>query len=202
MRGRDQLPLRIIDLLGGSVVAACAFGFVWFVAVGNDRTGSEIRKFTALIANAQRDAQSLQLAQAQQRATLEGHRLKLAERGQLPVKAPIEEYFRTLSALCARHHLRVIHDRPLPSRSYPGLLEQRYAYEVAGSTLDLVRFLKAIEDTDFWADVSYLTVAQGTGAGRARGSTSRGVSETSRATLTISMFSAAPPASSSTGEDA
>ncbi len=201
MRGSDQLPLRVIDLLGGSAVAACALGFVWFVAVGNDRTSTEIRKLTALIANAQRDAQSLQLAQAQQRATLEDRRVKLAERGQLPAKAPIEEYFRTLSALCSKHHLRVIHDNPLPSRSYPGLLEQRYAYEVAGSTLDLVRFLKAIEDTDFWADVSYLKVAQGKGAGRARGSTSRGISETSRATLTISVFSAAPPESASTDGD-
>jgi len=82
-----------------------------------------------------------------------------------------------------RHGLRIVKHHPLSARQYPDLLEQRYAYEVTGSLPDLVEFLKSIENTDFWADVSHLKVDRGKRRKDA-------VSDERNAALTISLFSA------------
>ncbi len=50
---------------------------------------------------------------------------------------------------------------------------------------DITRFLRAVEETGFWADISYLKVEQGPGP-------PRGESTQRIASLTISLFSALP----------
>ena len=64
-------------------------------------------------------------------------------------------------------NLRVIRQSPLPTQYYKGLTEQRFNYEVVGTCDALMAFLSAIEQTGFWADVSYISVgstATGTGS--------------------------------------
>jgi hypothetical protein len=78
----------------------------------------------------------------------------------------------------------VVRHNPLGPRSYPGLLEQRYAYEVIGTQPDLARFLRAIEDAEFWADISYLKIDGGKRQGGEP-------TDECDALLTISLFSAA-----------
>jgi hypothetical protein len=185
MRRYDRLSLGITDVLGGSIVAACLVGAGWLTLVRNNETTGEVDQLKQLIHAARRDARALRAAQEQQLVTLAEYQAELAETGRLPLVPPIEEYFQVLSRLASEHHLRVVQHKPLTSRAYPGMLEQRYAYEVAGATADLVRFLSSIEQTDFWADVSYLKVDRGTGAEEM--ATSARV-----AALTISVFSLSP----------
>ena len=106
--------------------------------------------------------------------------------GRLPTGTSVESYFQELSALALQNRLRVVRHNPLMARSYPGLLEQRFAYEVVGTLSDLAQFFKAIERTDFWADVSYLRIGDGRGSGRS------GQRAMRTAVLTISIFSATP----------
>jgi hypothetical protein len=141
---------------------------------------------TSLVQTAQRDLAELRLECDRQRKVLEARSTELAENGQLPEQTPVEEYFRRLSELASRHQLRVVRQNPLSPREYPGLLEQRFVYEMTGSFQDLVRFLHAIENTDFWADVSYLELGSGHAV--------KGCRPDERvATLTLSLYSARPP---------
>ncbi|MGB2984559.1 MAG: hypothetical protein WBE26_01640 [Phycisphaerae bacterium] len=184
MMGRSRrLSLQIIDMLGGCTVAACLLGFVWLTVVRGDQTAGELKALTRLIHTARQDVRAVRAARDRQRALLEDRQTALADRGHLPTQVPIEEYFQTLSTLASRHRLRVIQNNPLAERRYPGLLEQRYAYEVTGSLPDLVGFLQSIESTDFWADVSYLKVVRGVGPEEA-------VSDKRVALLTLSLFAA------------
>ena len=179
-----KLPLLLLDALGASLSAAGLLAALWMIFFHNEHAASELRDYTQMISSATQDLAALRSAGDRQRATLKERQAELATNGQLPVQISIEEYFQTLSRLAVQHHLRVVRHNPLPPRSYPGLLEQRYAYEVIGTMPDLARFFKAIEDADFWADISHLKID---------GSQPQGGEPTDQrtASLTISLFSAA-----------
>ncbi len=181
----------MIDLIGGCTVTACLLCFVWLIAIGADRTSDRIEQHRAVMHNARRQLTNARLERDRQRAIIETRQAQLARCGQLPKEAPVEEYFQTLANLATRHRLQVLRHHPLTSRSYPGLLERRYAYEVTGATPDLVLFFKAIEAADYWADVSYLKIDGGL---RATGTSVRrsGSAGSAKrvAQLTISVFSA------------
>ena len=172
---------RVIDLVGSVVVAALLAGGGWLAFVGGDETSAKVNELSEQIGATTHDIATLRAVQGRQEVLLAVSRRELAERGQLPVRAPIEEYFRTLSRLAADCGLEVKSQSPLPSRQYSGLLEQRFSYEVTGSTDGIMRFLAAIERTDYWADVSHLSVQRGTEAVAERA-----------ASLTLSLFSALP----------
>jgi hypothetical protein len=149
--------------------------------VHNHQARREVKRLAQVISEARQDRRALETARDQQRVMLERNEAELAERGHLPDRAPVETYFRTLSAMALEHNVRVVRYNPLATRQYTGLLERRYAYEVTGSLPDLVRFLQAIEDTEYWADVSYMKLERGVGTEE--------VAANSRvAVLTISLF--------------
>lgn len=183
MPDSSQWSLRVIDLLCGCALAVCLLGFVWLTVVREDGTKAEIKELNRFIREGRQDHRALQAALQKQRALLTKRRAELAETGELPAEMPVEQYFQTLSNMASDHRLRVVRHNPLPSRHYPGLLEQRYAYEVSGSFPAITRFLKSIEEADFWADVSYLKV-DGGGGSEAVARSERG------AVLTLSLFSA------------
>ena len=185
MRSRAKLPLHIIDAVGGCTAAACVIGFVYLTMVRNNSTATEIEDLTVSVQVAREDARVLAAARTRQSEVLADREAELAAGGRLPAETPTEEYFQTLSAMAARNRLQIIRNNPLPSRQYPGLLERRYEYEVTGATCDLVRFLKSIEESEFWADVSYLKVNRGTGP-------EHDVTDRRVAVVTLSLFSAAP----------
>ena len=182
-----KLPLLLLDVLGASMSAAGLLVALWVTIFHNEHATSELRDSTQMISSSTQDLAALRSAGDRQRATLKERQAELATSGQLPAQIPIEEYFQTLSRLAIQHRLRVVRHNPLGARSYPGLLEQRYAYEVIGTMPDLARFFKAIEDAErsrFWADISYLKID---GGNRQSGEPT----DERVAVLTISLFSAA-----------
>ncbi len=194
MRDSGQLFLRIIDLLCGCALALCLLGFIWLTVIRENHTKAEIGELNQFIREARKDHRVLQAASHKQSVLLTKRRSELAETDELPADMPVEQYFQTLSSIASDHRLRVVRQNPLPSRRYPGLLEQRYAYEVSGSFPALARFLKSIEDADFWADVSYLKIDRGGGP--------KDVARNERvAVLTLSLFSAPEPDGPDDGGD-
>ncbi len=180
-----KIPLFLIDAIGGAVVVACLATSFWLTATrvgGGERPTAEPKR---LIETARHDLASLVATRDRQQVLYDIRKEKLAESGQLPEQTPVEEYFQTLSRLAARNRLRVVSNSPLSPCKYPGLLEQRFAYEVTGSVPDLVHFFQAVETTDFWADISYMEVKSGLGA-------SGQLHDGRVARLTLSLFSALP----------
>ncbi len=195
MSRSTQLTLRLIDIAGTCAVAACALGFFWATLVRGDQTANEVKGLESLVRVARRDTLAARDFRDRQRAALAERQAALAKRGHLPEEVPIEQYFQALSTIASKHRLRVIRYNPLSPRQYPGLVEQRYAYEVNGSFPDLLGFLRSIEGTDFWADVSYLKVERG------RGPEVSAANERT-ALLTISLFAALPEDLESEGDGA
>jgi len=178
-------PLLLLDVFGATLSAAGLLLALWMTFFHGEHATTELSDLTQLISSATQNLSALRMAGDGQRATLKERQAELATSGQLPAQIPIEEYFQTLSRLAGRHNLRVVRHNPLGPRSYPGLLEQRYAYEVIGTMPDLARFFRAIEDAEFWADISYLKIDGGHGSGGEP-------TDDRNAVLTISLFSAAP----------
>ena len=176
-----------MDLLGGGLAAGCAALLIWFTVLRTDRTSVAIRDLTEDIRLGRQRLAMVRADLDEQRGVLQARREQLDATGELPLVAPIERYFQAVSGLAAEHSLKVLRHNPLASHSYPGLLERRFAYEVSGASLDVISFLKAVEESDFWADVSYLSIEQGP-----RDIASRNVPDRV-ARLTISVFSALPP---------
>jgi hypothetical protein len=184
----------VVDVLGGTVLALCLGAFLWLVLVQNERTTADLQRLTRELQTAEHDTAALQAMRVKHVAALAGFREGLAESGQLPTAAPVEGYFEALSEFAHRHRLRVVRHQPLSALRYPGLVEQRYVYEVTGGTAELVRFLRDIEAASYWADVSFLKIETTTRPdddGR----------QPRAASLTISLFSAAPiePSQGTTG---
>jgi hypothetical protein len=158
---------------------------VWLTWVQSDRTKSETKELASVIDKARHDLGRFQAERRKQRALLAARREELTRAGELPTQTPIEAYFQTLSRFASQHQLRVVRHKPLPPRTYPGLLERLFTYEVRGPMPNVLRFLKMIEEAEFWADVGYLSLDRGTGPQHA--------SSERVAALTISLFAARPP---------
>lgn len=88
-------------------------------------------------------------------------RVELSASGRLPDQSPQEVHLQILSNLAAQNYLTVTRQLPLAPREYPGLLEQRFAFEVTGSAADLGRFFHAVETSSSWTDVSFLKLDRG-----------------------------------------
>lgn len=176
----------MIDVLGVCLVGACAVVSTWLLFVRFQQTAEKLDGLNGQILAVREDQQSIDNATVRQVKDLARAEGELALRGQLPVNAPVEAYFETLATVARRHGLTVVRQSPVGSRRYPGLLEQRFQYEVAGPGAGVLAFIKAIEESEFWADVAYLRIQSGnptaTGGGTSR-----------VALLTISLFSALPP---------
>ena len=179
---RRPWSLQLVDAIGGAAVVACLLGFVWMTVLQDDAVRRDLDQVSRLTDRARKDHGTLTSELDRQRALLVEYRVLRSRIGQLPSEAPIEDYFQHLSVLAVRHHLRVVRQRPLASRRYPGLLEQRFLYEVMGSVIDLVAFLKSIENAEFWADVSHLKTERGPGGLTA-------ADHEIVAALTVSLFS-------------
>jgi outer membrane murein-binding lipoprotein Lpp len=183
MKTAAKLPMFLIDALGAAILGGCVLGCAYLVFMRGDQTALEINELTAQINTASRDLSAVRTARDVQRNILKQQQVEMGAGRQLPASIPLEEYFQALSRLAVQHHLRVVRQNPLSPREYPGLLEQRYAYEVSGSMPDMVRFFKSIEEADFWADIAFLKI-DGVEPGP-------GVASRDRlAILTLSLFSA------------
>ena len=189
MRQRAGIPMVVVDAAGGACVAACVAAFIWLTLVRPQSPATTIRTLSLSVAELRSELVGFKALRDQEQSLVAARKAELADRGHLPDKPPVEEYFQTFARLAARHGLQVRSQTPLHSRAYPGLLEQRYVCEVVGPVSGIVRFLRAIEDTDFWADVSYLKIENRSPQNNRRGSNAS-TSNAAFARLTISLFSA------------
>jgi len=181
-----------IDLAGAAVLAACAFAFIYLTFYQGGHTAAELGELKGLIKAAGGDLADAQAARERQRASLKSQQAELAAGGQLPTQVSLEAYFQRLSRLAQDHHIRVVRQNPLSSRQYPGLLEQRCAYEVMGSMPDLARFFSAVETEEAWADIGFLKITNAE-------SGPNGVDADRLASLTISLFTASKVDAAATG---
>lgn len=184
MNRERNWSIWLIDGAGLTVVVAIMTSAVWLFAIRGDQTRGQIRTLVRVTAAARSDLEVLRQERGAQARLLGRRQRELSTQGRLPTETSVESYFQELSALALQNGLRVVRHNPLTARSYPGLLEQRFAYEVVGTLSDLGQFFKAIERTDFWADVSYLRIGDGQRSGRSEKAATR------TALLTISIFSA------------
>lgn len=194
MLANPRISVGVVDAVGATIAGTLLLAFCHQTFLSGDETRVEIARLTGLIHAAQRDARTLRATGRRQRDLVATRQEELLASGELPTEARVEEYFQVLSALSSRHGMEVIRHEPLAARHYPGLLEQRYAYEVSGSLPNLLRLLRSIEQADFWADVSYLEVQSGM--------SSRAPTSGQPVTvLTISLFSAVVQDVKPDGED-
>lgn len=193
MKKNAALQLLLINVVGAVAMAVCLLTSLWLVFVRADETSREIHQHQDVLSSAQRDLAAIRGIAATQQGRLSQARSELETSGRLPSRTPIEQYSQEVLRLANLHGLRVTRQHPVPPRDYPGLFEQRYAYEVSGSTVDIVHFLAAIEAANFWADIGYLRLDAGP-APAARANAVR------VASITVSLFSAPPSDSAKEGE--
>lgn len=183
MRRENELILIVTDVVGAGVLAGCLVTSVWFLFVQSNATTREIAALRSRAANVRRELTSVRQLAEQKSSERTATRRELDATGQLPTRTPVDRYSQTLLDLAARFQLRVIRQNPVAPRTYPGLLEQRYAYEMHGATRDFVAFFAAVEQTNFWADISYLRFGDG-------GTSGPDSSHDRVASFTVSLFSA------------
>jgi|CXWL01.1.fsa_nt_gi hypothetical protein len=183
--------LLAIDAVGGAVTALILGLGAWYILPEQGGGADDAQQLAGVIAGAKSDLANLRSVLDEQKALAVRYQSELAAAGAMPSQTPQETHLRTLSGLAAANHLGVVRQLPLSPREYPGLMEQRFAYEVTGTMPDLARFFKAVESSPSWTDISYLKIDQGKGTG----------STTDRsASLTFSVFSMAKNQPTSAGQ--
>lgn len=176
----------VIDLGGGAALAALLAAIAYCALVEGRSAKAELSGAAADVATLKRDLAGLHNVASRQRALLGEKENLLAHTGQVPPQTPTEEYFRYLSSLATRHNLKILRQNPMPSQSYTGLREDRFAFDVIGGFPDLVELFRAVESSPYWADVSYLRVT----ALRQETAQPHAAGATAIANLTLSLFSA------------
>ncbi len=199
MSASARIPVGIVDAVGGGIVSLCAVGCAYLVFFHADHATQEIGELTSLISSATEDLATVRAALDRQQSIVKERQAELNSGRHLPTSIPLEEYLHMLSQLATQNKLRVVKQNPLSSREYPGLLEQRYAYEVLGSMPDLTRFFKDIEEADFWVDIAFVKIEQrqadpgavhNASMGEGGESPARPAGPERLAVLTVSLFSA------------
>lgn len=184
---RFGVSIVAVDILGWASVSVCAGLMLWLTLFRNDEAPARIRELDRLVAAATAKVDDLHAQRDRHRALYKVRHAELVSRGRIPEMPPIEEYFQLLARLAGQFQIEVRAQSPLAPRTYPGLVEHRFSFDVAGSLFDLARFLSAIERSEYWADVSFLKIE----AVRNDLSAAQSESETERriAQLTLSVFS-------------
>ena len=158
---KSAWSLLTIDATGAALTLMM-LGFGAWSAFSGDAGGLDSSpELLTNLANAKEDLEDLQSALTSQREHAARYRDELAAAGAMPSQTPQETHLRSLSGLAAANHLTVVRQSPLAARQYPGIMEQRFAYEVTWTMADIARFFKAVESSPDWADISYLKVERG-----------------------------------------
>lgn len=184
----NKHPTIVIDLVGGGLLLAWVGAILSMSVLRDDALTGEIKNLRGSIAAARQNLTVVQRKLDASRAQLRENRELLRDSGKLPETAPVEEYFQFLSTMADQHKLRILSHYPNGERNYPGLRERRFSYVISGSLPRIVDFFQAVESSNYWADIGYLTIRPP----RATGSEDHSARE---AQLTICLFSAEPATS-------
>lgn len=176
-----NLSLAVVNGMGAALVAVCLVSASWVLIVRTDQFTDQGRNLNEELEAARRDLVQLRESCERQRGIIARRELDMQERGRLPHQPPVEAYFQTLARLSAEHGLSVRAHRPAGQRTYPGLVEQRFTYELTGPVEKLAQFMAAMERSEYWCDIGFLALEEGTSA-------DPGAAPAPVAHLTISMF--------------
>ncbi len=183
MKNPNRFQLLLIDAMGCMVASACLTTAVWFGWHRTNEAAQELGQWRRVVERVKHEVAQEHTRGDQWKTTISERKSQLKNRGRLPDRFPLEEYFQVLSQVANDNDVEIVQQSPLASQEYPGLLEQRSQLQVVASLPNLILFLRRIEQLDYWGDVSYLKMVKAPARQRS------GVSKPS-ATLTISMFSA------------
>ena len=179
---RNQ-PLVMIHVGGTLVTLAVVVGVGWYAFADPETASGQLRQLSgevkALNQDLSRLHRALDVQTERQRNLVESAK----ELGRLPSKSPIDRDLRTITALASANGVKLLEVAPTSTVRYPNVLELRYRVKAEGSYGDQLGFLSDFEQCTFWADVTYLRMAQ-------RTKQPDGSDPTRQSELTVSFFSA------------
>lgn len=183
MKAINHSNMLAIDLICGAAVIAGIGGGIYFIAMHYPHAALERQSHNHSITQANGELETLRSEKRDAANLLAQRQMQLRTSGALPSEMPVEEYFKTLSQLAATNQIHILRQNPVSPRTYPGLLEQRFAFEVSGRLVNLMQFFQEMEKIEFWADISYIRLTDGHNRPDQ-------VTDDRSAALTISVFSA------------
>ncbi len=180
--------LMMMDAAGGTLVLGLLLTAGWLAFLRDQGGLSEIDELHIDISASESRLFDLRTRLSEREERVRILQVEADTTGRLPEQIPIEEDLNSIDKLALSFDVEVTRLLPIASVEYAGLTEQRYRLEAGGTTLNLLAFLRAIEDADFWADIGYLKIeavpsVQG-----------QDISKKRVASFIISMFLAAPVA--------
>jgi hypothetical protein len=148
----------MIDVIGCTAIIGCVVGVTTLISSRAERQRGTIPQLRQAIATTELQIRNLESSCEQERGEIDNRNQRLKEPGRLPQVMPIENYMQSLARMAEASNVRVLLEKPLASRKYPGLLEERFAYTITGPGTSIIDFLDAVENSGFWADISYLRI--------------------------------------------
>lgn len=179
--------LRTFDFVGGALCATLVGIAAWLAFVHVGEAAQEVAALRTEIESTRHTLTTLEAAAQRQEAQVATRNLELGERGKLPAAAPVDQYLSVLSAAAAARQLTITSHSPGAQRRYGDVSELCIAFHVQGTSANLLRFMRDVEESPFWADIGYLRIEGGDAIGPPN-TTLR------RASFTFSLFAAVPTA--------
>jgi len=151
--------LLIYDALGAAIVLG-SLG----MGLYNGLTGHGIASQRLADLRREHSEATRQLDSARQRlkltaSQLEQVRREVQQRGSLPAQSATESDLRRISQLAREHAVQLVDVAPASARVYTGLVEVRYNMRAKGTYPALIRWLRALEQEPFWADITRLSLS-------------------------------------------
>lgn len=178
----SRFRFTTVDVVGGAVFATIVLACAWLLTMRFREQSDDMATLTTELNRAQSDLAALRLVHDRQAEQLRLRRKEIATSGWLPDHAPVESILKSIGEAAAARELTVVAQKPLSARTYPGVREERYAYDVVGASGGIAGLLGDIERSGWWCDVSFLSVESITDDAPPR----------VRASLTLSLFSSTP----------
>ena len=178
--------MRAFDFGGGAICALLLIVAVWMALVHVGAAADEGTGLRANVDSSRQTLTTLEAAALRQETLRVARQGELAERGKLPSAPPVEEYLSAMAAAATAQQLNVLGHSPGVQRRYGDVLEQCLSFQVSGTAANLLRFLRTVEESPYWADIGYLRVEGGDAIGPP-------ALQMRRASLTFSLFAAAQP---------
>lgn len=187
----SRFRFTAIDVVGSAVLTMLILACAWLLTMRFREQSDAMATFNAELTRAQSDLTALRVVHERQAEQLRLRQVEVATSGWLPDRAPVESILKSIGEAASQRELTVVAQKPLPARTYPGVREERYAYDVVGGTDGIAAFLGDIEQGSWWCDVSFLSVE----------SITEDVPPRVRASLTLSLFSSIPVVTPAPGHD-
>lgn len=176
-------PLIIIHVGGALATLAVVVSVAWYAFADPETASGQLHQLSREVKELNEDLMRLH-AVLDQQSNRQRKLLEAAQRlGRLPSKSPIDRDLKKISALASANGVKLLEVAPTSTVRYPNVLELRYRVKAEGVYADQLGFLADFERSAFWADVTYLRLAQ-------RTKDQDGSDPIRQSEITVSFFSA------------